>query len=123
MKKRVKILLWILWVIVLLWVWVYCCFKFGYIAVVWNCCDEPLLNPNGTIRSAYDDDVERKCNKEWGEMHYLFQPNNYFEICIFKDDTFCYIEDFDNWECDKLNIEELWEYKDLWTFVMNYINF
>ena len=27
MKKRVKILLWILWILVLLWAWVYCWIK------------------------------------------------------------------------------------------------
>ena len=188
MKKRVKILLWILWVIALLWAWVYCYFRF---VATWtysteplpSCCDksisrhqrcmcggkvarkarecacgvepvidtmpdccnknisryqrcicgdevisdrqececgiEPIPNPNENVRNLYDDLIEKKCNNEWGEMHYLFQPDNYFEICIFEDDTFCYIEDFDNWECNKLNIGELWEYKDLWTFVLN----
>ncbi len=146
MKKRVKILLWILWVIILLWTLAFCFFRPMRTSccdeVVPNCCNkniaeyenctcggevissrqdcacgiQPLLNPNGTVRTAYDNVVEKKCNKEWGEMHYISQPNNHFEICIFKDETCCYIEDFDNWECNKLNIEELWPYRDLWKF-------
>lgn len=37
MKKRVKILLWVLWVIVLLWVWAYCYMKYIILKPIYIC--------------------------------------------------------------------------------------
>lgn len=62
----------------------------------WSC---EYLNPEtGWERITVATDL---CNEQWWEVQHREEWWEDFEICMFKDESFCYLNDLAAWSCEK----------------------